>query len=163
MVVRSKLDYHPERKNKNNCSTNSCKSKDCKYCKLLDKSGNIQSDNKNIESKWNITCNSSNVIYCIECTRCQKRYVGQTKRKIKERLREHLYNIKKDNKTDMSYHFNTNQHKGECDMKVYILDFIYEAPDSKRAAKLRDTIEHNWIHKLRTVAPKGLNIMDNRY
>ena len=48
-------------------------------------------------------------------------------------------------------------------MKVYILDFIYEHPESKRAQTLRNTIEFNWVHRIGTNAPKGMNILDNRY
>ena len=91
------------------------------------------------------------------------KYVGQTKRKIKDRLREHIYGIKNQKEGDVSYHFNTNGHRGTKDMKVYILDFIYEHPESKRAQTLRNTIEFNWVHRIGTNAPKGMNILDNRY
>ena len=91
------------------------------------------------------------------------KYVGQTKRKLKDRLREHIYGIKKQKETDVSYHFNTNGHKGIHDLKVYILDFIYSHPELNRAKSLRNTIELNWISRLRTSAPKGMNILDNRY
>ena len=55
--------------------------------------------------------------------------------------------------SDVPYHFNSDKHCGIDDMKVYILDFIYEHPDSKRAGSLRSTIEFNWIQTLRTQAP----------
>ena len=126
---------------------NNCRTKDCIYCKILDTSGKIQNGKRTQNSKHNKICNSSNVIYCIECTRCQKKYVGQTKRKIKDRLRTHIWH----KNTDIAYHFNTNEHKGKHDMKVYILDFIYEHPESKRAKSLGNTIEFNWIHQLNTV------------
>ena len=49
------------------------------------------------------------------------------------------------------------------DMKVYILDYVYEHPESKRALKLRHLIEFNWIYRLGTQAPRGLNTMDSVY
>ena len=50
----------------------------------------------------------------------------------------------------------------EYDMRVHILDFIYAHPETKRAQSLRNTT-FNWIHKLRTQSPMGMNTLDNRY
>ena len=65
--------------------------------------------------------------------------------------------------SDVPYHFNSAGHCGTNDMKVYILDFIYEHPDSKKTGSLRNTIDFNLIKTLRTQALYGLNTMDNRY
>ena len=65
--------------------------------------------------------------------------------------------------SDVPYHFNLEGHLIERDMKVCIIDFIYEHPESKKTKSLRSTIERNWIHRLHTMAPKGLNTLDNRY
>jgi hypothetical protein len=46
------------------------------------------------QAKTNITCQSSNIIYCLICKHCGSQYVGQTLRKISERVLEHLLNIK---------------------------------------------------------------------
>ena len=168
-LVKARTDYHPDKEEiktgKGTCADtdNKCNKNDCRYCKILDKKGHIENGKRNMQCKTNITCNSSNVIYCIECKRCNSRYVGQTKRKIKDRLREHIYGIKNQKDTDISYHFNRNGHEGKKDMKVYILEFIYTHPESKRTKYLRNTIETNWIQRLGTQSPKGMNILDNRY
>ena len=39
-------------------------------------------------------CNSKNVIYLIECKRCQYYYIGETSLEIKKRLSTHLSNIR---------------------------------------------------------------------
>ena len=167
--MKAKLDYHVEghhEKEKTDNNENICKSKNCTYCPLLNKEGKIKPNGENkrkYETKHNITCNSSNVIYCIECTKCQKRYVGQTKIKIKERLREHIYGIKTQKETDVSYHFNTEGHRGRHDMKVYILDFIYCHPESTRAQTLRNKIEFYWVHRLQSYVPYGMNVLDTKY
>ena len=84
------------------------------------------------------------------------------KRKVKERLREHIYGIKTNKDTDVSYHFNSQ--KCENSMKVYILDFIlYSHPESKRANTLRLMIEYNWIQRLHSQSPNGMNILDHKY
>jgi hypothetical protein len=36
-----------------------------------------------------MTCNTKNVIYMIHCTKCNLQYIGETKRKLKERFNEH--------------------------------------------------------------------------
>ena len=166
-LIRAKTEYDPIRKNSGEGISaghnNKCNKKNCIYCTILDTGGEIYNDKRRMSSKHNITCNSSNVIYCIECTRCKSKYVGQTKRKIKDRLREHIYGIKNQKETDVSYHFNTHGHKGKNDMKVYILDFIHAHPESERAKTLRNTIEKNWITRMGSLAPKGMNIMDGRY
>ena len=166
-LVRARTDYSPNSQS-NNTPTgtdNECKKTNCKYCSMLNKSGSILNhiSHKQLCAKNNISCNSSNRIYCLACKCCNKQYVGQTKRKIKDRLREHLYNIKKEvHPSDVSYHFNLEGH-GIENLEVYIVDFIYDHPESKRAQKLRNTIEFNWIHRLQSNAPKGLNTLDNRY
>ena len=62
-------------------------------------------------------------------------YVGQTKRKIKYRLGEHLRSIKKQqSKNGVPTHFNKCNHNGTEDVQLRIEDFIYAHPESKRAA-----------------------------
>ena len=91
--------------------------------------------------------------------------MGQTKRKIKERICscEHFYYTKKQiYKSDVPYHFNGTKCTID-NIQVHITGFIYEPPESKQAKSLRLTLEHNWVSRLRTQAPNGLNTLDNRY
>ena len=37
-----------------------------------------------------LSCNSQSIIYCTECTKCRKQYVGQTIRSLKDRAEDHL-------------------------------------------------------------------------
>ena len=41
------------------------------------------------ETKQQMTCKSKNLIYMIECKRCKKQYIGETKRTLRERFTEH--------------------------------------------------------------------------
>ena len=135
-------------------------------CPLLDRSGKIEISSKlKKETKTNIFCKSSNVVYCIECKCCGKRYVGETYRDIKFRIKEHIGDMdhKRYDKSEVAYHFNRPDHNKHHDMKVYILDFIYEHPESKRGTKLRKSIEFSWIQRLKTLVPMGMNILESRY
>ena len=87
--------------------------------------------------------------------------MGQTKNSLRERFGNHYTHIgKKKLQYPLGYHFNTNGHKGLQDVEIHILDFIFQPPDSPTAEHLRDNIEHHWMHKLRSIAPKGLNTID---
>ena len=39
--------------------------------------------------KHHITCDSANLTYMIQCKRCKKQYIGETKRTLRERFKEH--------------------------------------------------------------------------
>lgn len=170
LVVRSKLDFHPETnigtKVRKEELKGLCADKRCSVCPLLDRKGKIKSKcNKNkYTAKYNINCRSSNLIYCIKCRKCKKDYVGQTKRSLKDRINEHITSVKRRHlKTDVSRHFCGDNHEGVSDMEVYVLDFIYKDANSQRTEVLRKTIEFNWIQRLQTQTPTGMNILDSDY
>ena len=62
--------------------------------------------------------------------------------------------------SDMGLHFNSGGHRGLADVEITILDFIHCSPNSTSAQKLRNTIERNWMFKLRTQVPFGMNLID---
>ena len=171
ILVRSRTNFNPEdwiKKEEEGpkINTNICKDPTCDICPRLDRTGKIEVTSKlKKETKTNIFCKSSNVVYCIECKCCGKRYVGETYRDIKFRIKEHIGDIdhKRYDKSEVAYHFNRPDHNKHHDMKVYILDFIYEHPESKRGTKLRKSIEFSWIQRLKTLVPMGMNILESRY
>ena len=111
-------------------------------------------------SKHNVTCKSSNLIYCITCKTCKKQYVGQTSNTITKRFYSHFHNIKHSKATDgVSLHFSRPDHRGQSDIKIHVLDFIKLPPKTDRAKALRLEIERMWIHRLRCPEPRGLNIL----
>ena len=165
ILVKAKINYNPddpEGPSPHLCDTdNTCKTKKCRYCPLLDKSGKITSNisNEQFTTRKNITCKSHNIIYCITCTNCGIQYVEQTKRRLMDRLQGHLYNVSKGIE-QIGRHYTSPNHQGTGDMKIHILSFISQASESPSAIKARDTIELRWINRLRTQAPFGLNISD---
>ena len=44
-------------------------------------------------------CTTSNIIYCITCTLCNKLYIGESGRKLGDRFREHLLDVKTKDQT----------------------------------------------------------------
>ena len=109
----------------------------------------------------NISCRSSNLIYCITCDRCGIQYVGQTSLRLKDRFQKHYYVVdKRDTTHSVGNHYSHHTHEGVDDMTISVLEYIKRAPKSPAAATIRDRIELKWIHLLRTCAPQGLNIED---
>ena len=67
-----------------NYNITQCKHPKCKCCSHIINLNYVQSINYHIQNDMN--CNSTNLIYLITCIKCKKLYVGETKRKLKERL-----------------------------------------------------------------------------
>jgi len=71
---------------------------------------------ESIEKRWeyikskDLLLSKNNVIYKIFCNNCEASYVGQTKRQLKTRLKEHKNNIKH----DRSKHSVIFEHIVEC-------------------------------------------------
>ena len=58
-----------------------------------------------------VNCDSSNVVYLVECKKCKEQYVGQTGRAFKERMKEHIGYIKGKKLTEPTgLHFNLPGH-----------------------------------------------------
>ncbi len=132
----------------------------CRYCPKINHSGRITStfSKREYNARGKVDCKSSNLIYCITCKQCSKQYVGQTMLPLCKRFSTHFNLIENNSDThSVSRHYNLPDHHGLKDVEIHIVDFIHAKPRSTRASTLRDTIETNWIHRLRTQAPLGLN------
>ncbi len=141
----------------------SCKHSSCRYCPRLNLTGHIISPLTGEKYKCckNVTCHSSNLIYCIKCTYCNILYVSPTKRGLKKRMVEHFnYITKPDFSQPRGQQFNKPNHPGLDAVEIYVLKFIRASPDSSQAKTLCDEHELRWIHRLRTALPHGLNSMD---
>ncbi len=75
-----------------------CTYRKCKACPLL-VPGPIVSSKTGVSYPINrgIHCTTRNVVYLITCQKCKKQYVGESKRVVGTRLKEHLGTIKKQN------------------------------------------------------------------
>lgn len=71
----------------------------CKACREVNRpirgldSFRSVSNNKSFDIRQFITCNTTHVVYAIECSRGLL-YIGRTKRALKVRIAEHIQNIK---------------------------------------------------------------------
>ena len=163
ILVRAKLPKVRETVTDMGTPANPCKTKTCRYCPKLNKTGRItcSASHRSYITKHNVTCKSSNLIYCITCNKCAIQYVGQTKNRLMDRFQAHFYSIAHNKaNTEVGKHFNLPDHTGLDNVEIYVVDFIHAEPAGKKSKYLRDLIEFNWIQRMHSNAPTGLNVMD---
>ena len=75
----------------------------------------------------------------------------------------HYYDIKTKNDTTVARHFNRCpvDKPGLFDgIRITILSFMRNPLDSNMSQGERDLEEKRWMHRLASIVPKGLNLMD---
>ena len=94
----------------------------------------------------------------VHCNRCHKQYIGETKRRLKDRFNEHRRTVDKQTNrskpTTVSEHFLSNDHNAS-DMLLIPLELIKSNRDSVRKAR-----EAYLIDRGQTLEPLGLNRRD---
>ena len=107
--------------------------------------------------KSNLTCDTKNLIYIIQCNRCNLQYIGETKRRLKDRFNEHRRTIDNPNTkskpTTAAEHFLSSTNHTANDMQLIPIEKISSNRDSISKAR-----EAFLIQKGRTIVPDGLNI-----
>ena len=113
--------------------------------------------------KSNLTCDTENLIYMIQCNRCNLQYIGETKRRFKDRFNEHRRTIDNPNTkskpTTAAEHFLSSPNHTANDMQLIPIEKIFSNRDSIRKAKEAFFL----ISKGRTLVPHGLNIREETY
>ena len=109
-------------------------------------------------SACDLSCSTTNVIYLISCAKCDQQYVGETKRKVSERLSGHRSSIKKQANAFIARHFNLPGHTMD-DIKIQPIEHITQRPgETEQDITIRRLDrEWFWMLELRTMYPYGLN------
>ena len=98
----------------------------------------------------------------IQCNCCNLQYIGETKRRLKDRFNEHRRTIDNPNNkskpTTAAEHFLSSPNHTANDMILIPIEKIFSNRDSIR--KARETF---LIQKGRTIDPDGLNIREDCY
>lgn len=107
-----------------------------------------------------LNCESKNMIYCIECILCDTKYIGCTARRIKDRIREHIYGATHKmalNVSNVSRHFR-NKHAGDVSsLKIFGVERVnypIRGGDKRRALLNREGF---WILMMNSSHPNGMN------
>ena len=100
-------------------------------------------------------CNSKNLIFMIHCLRCNKQYIGEKKRRLKDRFNEHRRPVDRptpsSRPTAVSDHFLSDNHSPN-DIKLVPLELIHSSRDALRKAR-----EAYLIERGQTLESKGIN------
>ena len=84
----------------------------CTACPYVREGKNIKiNQNKTWKINRNVNCETSNIVYLIECQKCNERYIGETSRSLKSRLADHRGYINRELiDTATGAHFHTPGH-----------------------------------------------------
>ena len=165
-LVRASTSTQIAGKNEKLSDARPCKtSNSCRYCPRLNRSGSFirKTTKQTLQSKRNINCQTMNCIYLITWSSCGIQYVGQTKNKLLTRFNSHHYDISQNNDTTVARHFNKCPRHKQAKFEGFnnsILSFIRTPPDTNAGQAERNREEKRWIHRLSSVVPRGLNLLD---
>ena len=134
--------------------TFSCKRRRCNTCKYVctDKNLCVVGPNGSYSVKEHFTCISKNVVYAIICQNCNLVYVGETQRRLADRITEHIRSINlNQNGFPVAKHFNP---PSQCSINDFSVTGLVLCNGSLRE---RLEAEHRLIYRLGTLNPGGLN------
>ncbi|KAJ8048233.1 hypothetical protein HOLleu_00467 [Holothuria leucospilota] len=79
-----------------NPGTFPCNRSRCNTCEFvtLDNFLQIEGPRKSFQINDHFTCTAANLVYIIACKRCKLLYIGETKRRLADRITEHLRSIR---------------------------------------------------------------------
>ena len=97
-----------------------------------------------------MNCLSKNVVYCIQCTKCQQIYIGQTSRALKDRFGEHKTSVRTLQKNTIGDHFNGPGHS-VAHMTICAIEKVFNSN-----CQILEKRENMWIKNFEAEF-KGLN------
>ena len=94
--------------------------------------------------KFNLTCETKNLIYMIQCNHCNLQYIGETKRPLKYRFNEHRRTTDnpktKSKPTKVAEHFLSSPNHTVNDMLLIPIEKIFSNRDSREGYS-----QKNWV------------------
>ena len=119
-----------------------CKNKRYKICNIIieGKSYTFKNPETKFKINKNLSCNSKNIVYIIECSECQEIYVGSTQA-LNTRTSLHKSNIK----IEANRKFNVSKHLYQCSRGEFKIMPIYQTNDYLQL----QIKERNFINKFK--------------
>ena len=104
------------------------------------------------------SCQSKNIIYLMECTKCNLQYVGKTQTSLEKRINGHRSDVNcKVEPIGADKHFRLPEHNFTRDAKFTIIEQARNVRDKNEMTTFLLKLEDNWILRLKTLADNGLN------
>ena len=115
-----------------------------KTCPFIHNAEKMSGPERSITITDRFKCTSANVIYCLTCTYCKKLYIGETRRRSGDWLREHLRDVEKydkDASKPVARNFNLPNHPKEhmavCGLSLHV-----------GSSENRKTVEQKFIFQI---------------
>ena len=136
-----------------------CNQSRCECCLYMRETSEFTSKNTDFlyDITGRLTCQSKNIVYLINCLRCNETYVGETSRSLRQRLNNHVSDIRLGLDKPVSEHFNSFDHMGQEDMEIIPILQIPDQGSVIRNQIYRRKWESYFIQKLDTMFPYGIN------
>ena len=152
ILIRSKINSRGKINKRTVKGMKTC-GKQCSICPFIHEKKKISFNNFTWNINQKLDCNTSNIIYIIECTKdnCKSIYIGESERPLRKRTLEHkgyIQNHMLDKAT--GEHFNMPGHDINC-MKVSIIEKV-----RKLCVQYRKEREKYFIRKFNSYY-KGMN------
>ena len=124
-LIKSKVPNAPKNHEERKLNGMTKCTKACTACPYIETRKNIKiNQNETWEINKKVSCETFNCVYLIECKKCNKKYIGETKRKFKHRLADHRGYINNQVLSQpLGAHFNLPGH-ALADMKATILEQV---------------------------------------
>ena len=113
----------------------------------------ITGPKRSIKITYRFTCTSANAIYCITYSLRKKIYIGETRRRLGDRFREHLRDVERNDKDaskPVARHFNLPNHSSRhmtiCGLSLHQGD-----------TESRKNLEQEFVFQIGTLNPPGIN------
>ncbi|XP_060066994.1 uncharacterized protein LOC132547247 [Ylistrum balloti] len=148
LLVRADIDPPNRTKGSQPCR------RPCNLCPFMENCSSVtsKSNKQTFTIRHSINCNSTSVVYMIQCQKCGTQYIGQTGNSIRERFHGHFADIRNKNMhKPVSRHFTSTEHDTE---NVKIIGLQITPGD----VNTRLRTEEAFITYLNTAEPQGLNI-----
>ena len=127
--------------------------KSCPACPFIKEGTTVEGPSFKWQIIKNVDCNTSNVVYLIECKKetCRQRYIGETDRPIRYRISEHVGYVRNNHLNQATgMHFNTPGHS-IGDLSITVLEKVKKLDTGYRKER-----EKHLIQKFNTYY-QGLN------
>ena len=153
-------------KNRGYPSIDKCHAKKWLTCPRLSTNNTVRSTFNgrtfSLNFETDITWKTNSIIYLLTWNKpgCGIQYVGETGRYLSKRTQEHLYRFKRPNKFKSIIYQHLKKHSHPIKyLTVQPLEVVNKQPGESHSkfVRSRKIIELNWIKKLQTVYPLGLN------
>ena len=153
LLVHSQLSPLQHTREAADQGTYKCNRRRCNTCQYVSSGTFVKGPKSTWHIKNHFTCTTTNIIYAITCTACDSVYVGETKRRLADRITEHLRSIRLNTPgLPVAHHFNLPGHSLE-NVKVCGLMQCPGATDEERKLK-----EERIIYRLGCLQPNGMNV-----